>query len=675
MSRLFEALSNAEYKQPGPKPIPRAAAPSDVIQLAVRTVDVAPPLSAQELETAQFSPETLPMDVNVSDVPGPVFTGDTQAEAKQPSEAAAPAEGPSFEAAPALPAEELEAKQHSPEAATVVDSLFELTPPVMTAEETEQHSAEAALVDVSPFELILPLFAEETEKTEQDSPETVLAEAALPGVASPSFTEEEVASPLFTEEFETEQHSSEAALVDSSLCEVTPPLPLTESETVQLLDAIPAKLEAPEVVPSPPVERTEPEPHAAEGVPVRVVVTGMPSPPPAQQPEVELHLAEAAPEGASPSEEISAPDATPALPAHPLETESLSPERDFAEVVAPTDMTSPLSVHEAEPEKHSAEAIPVKVLPAGEVSTPDAIPLSSAPEARLGPEQQSADAVAAHRPPSEEVSSPAAIPHSSEQKAEQSSSAPETATARDSKPKPVERASTLPVVIRVPPESRLVALTEPNTLGAEKFRALVTRLEHLRKERELKCFQVTSSVIHEGKTLVSGNVAVTLAKYSGSKTLLIEGDLHRPTLASLFGLNNIRGLSHWWYRAGQDLGQFIYRLGELPLWFLPAGNPHDRPSDILRSARFVNAFAQLTNRFEWIVVDSTPMLPIVDVNLWSRLVDGTLLVVREGVTPVKALKQGLLALDHPKIIGVVLNDASETNESKYDGQYYGSKKR
>jgi capsular exopolysaccharide synthesis family protein len=254
-------------------------------------------------------------------------------------------------------------------------------------------------------------------------------------------------------------------------------------------------------------------------------------------------------------------------------------------------------------------------------------------------------------------------------------SAQEAAVATYSRAKSVESVPARPVAVRVPPESRLVALTDPNSLGAEKFRALVTRLEHLRKERELKCFQVTSSVIHEGKTVVSGNVAVTLAKYSGSKTLLIEGDLHRPTLATMFGLNNIRGLSHWWYRQGQDLAQFAYRLGDLPLWFLPAGHPYDRPSDILRSARFVNAFAQLASRFEWIVVDSTPMLPIVDVNLWSRLVDGTLLVVREGVTPVKALKQGLLALDHPKLIGVVLNDASATTEAKYDGQYYGSTKR
>jgi Mrp family chromosome partitioning ATPase len=82
----------------------------------------------------------------------------------------------------------------------------------------------------------------------------------------------------------------------------------------------------------------------------------------------------------------------------------------------------------------------------------------------------------------------------------------------------------------------------------------------------------------------------------------------------------------------------------------------------------------LASQFEWIVVDSTPMLPIVDVNLWSKLVDGTLLVVREGLTPVKALKKGLQALDHPKLIGVVLNEALESDQAIYDNQYYGASK-
>ena len=248
----------------------------------------------------------------------------------------------------------------------------------------------------------------------------------------------------------------------------------------------------------------------------------------------------------------------------------------------------------------------------------------------------------------------------------------ESNRAEDSQPR---LETTRRVSLKVPQESRLVALTQPDSLGAEKFRALVTRLEHQHRQCDLKSFQVTSSVISEGKTLVSGNVAATLARHLSAKTLLVEGDLHRPTLATILGLDKLRGLNHWWSGRNQDLSDFVYKLEGLPLWFLPAGKPCDRPSDLLRSARFGDAFRELASEFEWTVVDSTPMVPIVDVNLWSRLVDGTLLVVREGVTPVKALKQGLLALDHPNLIGMVLNDATATNNSKYDGQYYGSSKR
>lgn len=232
----------------------------------------------------------------------------------------------------------------------------------------------------------------------------------------------------------------------------------------------------------------------------------------------------------------------------------------------------------------------------------------------------------------------------------------------------------LSIMAQPPPAARLVAWTEPNSLGAEKFRALVVRLDHMRKQHELKSVQVTSSVINEGKTFVSANLAVTLAKYSGAKTLLIEGDLHRPTLASLFGLKELPGLGDWWLASGQDIARFLIHLTGTGLWFLPAGKSCDRPSDILRSAQIAAAFSELTSLFDWIVVDSTPMLPVIDANLWSRMVDGTLLVVREGVAPLKAIKSGLQSLDHPKLIGVVVNGASEFGRTDYDGQYYGARK-
>jgi capsular exopolysaccharide synthesis family protein len=230
------------------------------------------------------------------------------------------------------------------------------------------------------------------------------------------------------------------------------------------------------------------------------------------------------------------------------------------------------------------------------------------------------------------------------------------------------------VMVQPPLSSRLVAWTTPNSLGAEKFRALAVRLDDMRRHHQLKSLQVTSSVINEGKSFVAANLAVTLAKYSGSKTLLIEGDLHRPTLASMLGLKDLQGLSEWWSSRNQDLSRFLVRLTGTALWFLPAGKACDRPSEILRSAQLAEAFAQLAGRFDWVVVDSTPMLPVIDANLWSRLVDGTLLVVREGVAPLKALKNGLQSLDNPKLIGVVINEASEFDQVDYDGQYYGARK-
>jgi capsular exopolysaccharide synthesis family protein len=232
----------------------------------------------------------------------------------------------------------------------------------------------------------------------------------------------------------------------------------------------------------------------------------------------------------------------------------------------------------------------------------------------------------------------------------------------------VEVSETESAKIDAPPSSRLVALSDPKSLGAEKFRALATRLERLQGQRELKSIQITSSVVNEGKTLVAANLAVTLAACTKSRVLLIEGDLHRPTLTSVLGLNRLKGIGDWW-ASKDEITRFLVQLNGLQLWFLGAGKSEDQPYQILQSDRFAEAFRSLTGQYEWIVADSTPMLPVVDVNLWSRLVDGTLLVVREGVAPLHALRKGLESLDNPKLIGTVLNEASEFDRVSYTYPY------
>jgi protein-tyrosine kinase len=231
--------------------------------------------------------------------------------------------------------------------------------------------------------------------------------------------------------------------------------------------------------------------------------------------------------------------------------------------------------------------------------------------------------------------------------------------------------------VRAGKTSRLVAFTDPKGLGAEKFRALAARLEHLREKGELRSLQTTSAVVNEGKSLVAANLAITLAKHFGYKVLLVEGDLHRPSLSSLFGLTDLEGINQWWHSRREDIeiGPYIRKLDDISLWFLSAGSSCDQPSQILQSARFAETFVQLVGGFDWVVVDSTPMTPIADVNLWSRLVDGTLLVVREGVAPIKALKMGVRGLDNPKWLGIVLNEASEFDRVNYSDQYYGVKRK
>jgi capsular exopolysaccharide synthesis family protein len=226
-------------------------------------------------------------------------------------------------------------------------------------------------------------------------------------------------------------------------------------------------------------------------------------------------------------------------------------------------------------------------------------------------------------------------------------------------------------------ESRLVALLDPKSLGAEKFRALVGRLENLRRKRQVMSVQVTSSVVNEGKSLVAANLAVTLVMHSQYRVLLVEGDLHRPSLTTLLGLTNILGIKQWWDKrdGNEDISHYIYKMDDTALSFLSAGSACDQPSQILQSARFAEMFTRLVGAFDWVIVDSTPMSPVVDANLWSRLVDGTLLVVREGVAPVKALQKGIKGLDNPKWIGMVLNEASEFNRVNYTDPYYGINKK
>jgi capsular exopolysaccharide synthesis family protein len=231
----------------------------------------------------------------------------------------------------------------------------------------------------------------------------------------------------------------------------------------------------------------------------------------------------------------------------------------------------------------------------------------------------------------------------------------------------VERCPLLAVSIRE--ESHLVSVAEEGSLGAEKFRFLAVRLRQLRQSRPLKKVLITSTIPQEGKSTIAANLACTLARRKQQKTLLLDGDLRRPSLANQFGVGKIAGLSEW--LSGQTESINIYKLQSLGLWILPAGTAPQNPLELMQSGKLSQLMEQLESWFDWIVIDSPPVLPLADASLWSRLADGIMLVTRRGTTEKQQLQRGLEAIDKSKLLGALVNSSANVAHSDYY-QRYGS---
>jgi capsular exopolysaccharide synthesis family protein len=206
------------------------------------------------------------------------------------------------------------------------------------------------------------------------------------------------------------------------------------------------------------------------------------------------------------------------------------------------------------------------------------------------------------------------------------------------------------------PLNTLVCLTDKDSLAAEKFRFLAVRLRQLRRERLLQKVLITSTIPHEGKSTVAANIACALARKSQRRTLLLEGDLRQPYLSKLFGLSPLPGICEWLQGTQSEVTN-IYRLEGADLWIFPAGTTTSNPLELLQSARFAVLMDQVTTLFDWIIIDSPPVLPLADTSVWSRIAEGILLVTRQGTTEKRQLQRGLEAIDQKKVVGALMNCA------------------
>jgi|SRR5215469_12745713 len=220
-------------------------------------------------------------------------------------------------------------------------------------------------------------------------------------------------------------------------------------------------------------------------------------------------------------------------------------------------------------------------------------------------------------------------------------------------------------------DSRLVCLTDQGSLGAEKFRVLGLRLRHLREKRQLRRIVITSTIPEEGKSVVAANLALNQAHSKILKTLLIDGDLRRPTLAKKLGFQRtLYGLSES-LRGERKLTDVVYKLDGANLWFMPAGLVPENPIELMQSGRLTELLEHLDTFFDWIIIDTPPIFPLADTPLWMKLADGVLIVTREGVSEKKFLRRAAENIEGSNLIGIVVNSCS-THAQKYYYSRYGS---
>jgi len=230
---------------------------------------------------------------------------------------------------------------------------------------------------------------------------------------------------------------------------------------------------------------------------------------------------------------------------------------------------------------------------------------------------------------------------------------------------PVEGSMQCEVLTIAPPaENHLVSLPDGESAASEAFHLLGVRLRHLRRQRPLKKVLITSSIPQEGKSMVAANLACTLALRTQQKVLLLEGDIRRPTQSKIFGIANRAGICAW-LNGERSLVNSMYRLEGPGIWILPAGTATGNSLELLQSGRVIPMMEQLTNWFDWVVIDSPPILPLADTSVWTNMADGILLVTRQGITQKRQLQRGLEAIGQQKLIGALLNSAKSVPHTDY----------
>lgn len=217
----------------------------------------------------------------------------------------------------------------------------------------------------------------------------------------------------------------------------------------------------------------------------------------------------------------------------------------------------------------------------------------------------------------------------------------------------------------------LITMEKPKSVISEKFRGIRTNILFSTADNDVQTIVFTSEKPNAGKSIISANVAITYAQ-AGYKTLLIDGDMRKPTQHYIFNTDNMDGFSNLIINK-TDYNKAIHKTDIVNLDLLTSGPIPPNPSELIGSEKSLEVFDYLRSEYDFIIIDTPPVNTVTDAQLFAEIAKYVVYVVDVQKNDRNTLIKGkeLIEKSDAKILGVVLNKAPEDKTSSYYA-YYGN---